>query len=214
MALPLNQGGVSAGQLLRPRYGLPYVVGERGFPPSLLAAQGLRPRRDELGELLEQLRVLAGLPKPVPPAASVPLAPPPPQSPRAVGQLSRRQARAGSGGSGPVGLKFRRQLGRVADFSASHGRLPSTGRGARADERRLGMWLYRQRRRHQDGATTREETGLLTQALGRGWAGTPRPGPEHRRSTDGAVQGERQGVSRARRRAVAAAVRDRTEAGN
>lgn len=190
MALPLNHG-VSAGQLLLPRRGVPYVVGEWGFPPSLLAAPGFRPGPEEFAELLGQLRVLAGLPKPVPPAASVPLAPPPPRSPGAVDVPSRQQAGAGSGS---VGVKFRRQLGRVADFSASHGRLPSTGRGARADERRLGMWLYRQRRRQQDGTATGEETVLLAQALGPGWAGPSRRGPGHHRRADGAAGGARPGA--------------------
>ncbi|WP_066495829.1 hypothetical protein [Sinomonas atrocyanea] len=81
-----------------------------------------------------------------------------------------------------MGVKFRRQLHRVVEFSASCGRLPSIGRPASAEERRLGMWLHRQRRRHRDRIAAAAEAALLARALGSDWARTPGLGAGRRGS--------------------------------
>jgi hypothetical protein len=194
VAFPLTQEPAGAGRRLRPRSGLPYlVVGEWGFPHSLLAPAGpLRPGPEELGELLGQLRVLAGLPKPVRALASVPLAPPP-DGPDAVGPGSRQQD---PGSGGPAGVRFRRQVERVAGFSGLHGRLPSIGRGTGAEERRLGLWLYRQRRRVQAGTATGQEAVLLAGALGGDWAEALGPAPRRRPSPRAVRSGDRQDAHR------------------
>ncbi|GEB66232.1 hypothetical protein SAT01_36800 [Sinomonas atrocyanea] len=155
------QFGTEAGLAPDRRYRVPGAVRAGSLPASLLGAPALWPLGpEELGELLEQLRVLTGLPRPAPPATTVLLAPPPAPVPD--------RSQAGSG-PGPAGVKFRRQLDRLVDFAATHGRLPSTGRSAPVQERRLGTWLCRQRRRHRDGTAPEEEATLLSQALHPGW---------------------------------------------
>ncbi|WP_371326672.1 helicase associated domain-containing protein [Sinomonas atrocyanea] len=154
------------------RYRVPGAVRAGSLPASLLGAPALWPLGpEELGELLEQLRVLTGLPRPAPPATTVLLAPPPAPVPD--------RSQAGSG-PGPAGVKFRRQLDRLVDFAATHGRLPSTGRSAPVQERRLGTWLCRQRRRHRDGTAPRKKPPCSPRHCTPAGPNRNRPPPEDR----------------------------------
>lgn len=138
----------------------------RPVPSDAAPAAPGPPGGDELAELIEQLRLLCGVPRPAPPLPrTVALAPA--SVPRPVGVRQRHA---------PAGVGFRRQLARLREFQAAHGRLPSSGRSGGDEERRLGMWLCRQRRRHRDGTGSRAEAAMLAQALGPGWE-SMRPPP-------------------------------------
>lgn len=69
--------------------------------------------------------------------------------------------------------RFRRMLDGVAEFKAREGRLPGCGRAPR-EERNLGTWLYRQRRRWSSGEMRAVEAESLEAALGPWWTLPPR----------------------------------------
>ncbi|WP_422935552.1 helicase associated domain-containing protein [Sinomonas sp. P47F7] len=123
------------------------------------------PEVDEAVELMEQLRILCGVPqracaRPVPLLAPQPHRRHPPVCPRTQADSL-------------PGVTFRRQLAHLLGFSRAYARMPSTSRRAPLEERKLGMWLYRQRRRHAAGKTTRAEAAMLAAGLGPAWAAAP-----------------------------------------
>lgn len=69
--------------------------------------------------------------------------------------------------------EFRQRLHAVSAFKIEHGHLPKTGGVLFPEERSLGAWLYRQRRRHEAGRLTPNETTAIRDALGEHWILTP-----------------------------------------
>jgi hypothetical protein len=110
--------------------------------------------------LLEQLRELGGFVPVMPPSAM--------SGPDSVGERAARRLSA---------LELRRlgpHIERLAVFKAEHGRLPGAGPSAPVGERRLGAWLWRQRRAREDGSLHPHAAELLGEALGAHWHLPPR----------------------------------------
>lgn len=103
---------------------------------------------DVLGTLLADLRDLNGVPGP----GAVNAVPAWPEEP------------------GPPSTVFTvRYVPRIVGFLIEHGRLPSNTPLAPRAERRLGQWLYRRRRAHDEGRLPAAEVAALDQALGPLW---------------------------------------------
>lgn len=115
----------------------------------------------DLRGLVDQLRLLNGLP----PTTTMPANDEPRRYPFSV--------ESSSPGGGVPGARFRKHLARVLEFKTEHGRLPGCGRAPR-DERNLGSWLYRQRRRWTAGEMASIEAEALDAALGPWWTLPPR----------------------------------------
>jgi hypothetical protein len=158
-------------------------------------ARGLEAR--EIRGLVEQLRLLNGVPSASPAQPASGRTPPTPGS----FPFSVPPAHAGPGGtSSQPNLKFRNLLARVVEFKTAEGRLPGCGRAPR-EERNLGSWLYRQRRRWAAGEMTANEAEALDAALGPWWTLPPR---KARKAESEALRGHRQAKGEPPRRSISA----------
>ncbi|WP_138418473.1 helicase associated domain-containing protein [Sinomonas gamaensis] len=158
-------------------------------------ARGLEAR--EIRGLVEQLRLLSGVP------SASPAPPPSGRTPSTPGSFPFPvpHAHAASGGTGSQpNLKFRNLLARVVEFKSAEGRLPGCGRAPR-DERNLGAWLYRQRRRWAAGEMTANEAEALDAALGPWWTLPPR---KARKAESEALRGHRKAPGEPPRRSMSA----------